>query len=46
VRLKIVKLKKGIDVVLMALPGIEKKDFWEIEEIVDNLFKKARIYNL
>jgi len=43
VRLKMKKLKKGIDVVLMTLPGIETKDFWEIEESIDKLFKKAKI---
>lgn len=43
VRLKMKNLKKGIDAVLMALPGIETKDFWEIEEIVNKLFKKAKI---
>ena len=45
-RLKIEKMKKGIDAILIALPGIEKKDFWEIEEIVKNLFKKAEVLNL
>jgi len=32
---------QGMDVVLIALPGLEKKDFWEMDEVVDKLFKKA-----
>jgi ribonuclease P protein component len=35
------QVKKGIDVVIIALPGLENKDFLEIQEMVDNLFKKA-----
>jgi len=28
---------------LIACPGLEEKDFWEIEEIVTKLFKRAKI---
>jgi len=44
VNIKIPKIKEGIDVVMIANPGLEKKDFWELEEIVDNIFKKADLF--
>lgn len=44
VRLKLKLLKPGLDNLLIALCGIEKKDFWEIEKMVNNLFKKAKIF--
>jgi len=34
--------KKGLDVLLIACPGLEKKDFWEIDETLNKLFKKAK----
>lgn len=43
IRVRLPKMKKGMDAVLIALPGLEKKDFWEIEEIINKLFKKAKI---
>jgi ribonuclease P protein component len=43
VRLKMKTIKKGIDCLLITVPGLETKDFWEIEEIVNNLFKKSGI---
>ena len=36
------KFKKGLDVLLIACPGLETKDFWEIDETLNNLFKKAK----
>lgn len=44
VRLKIPKIKKGIDGILVALPGLEKKDFLEIKETIEKIFKKAKLY--
>lgn len=53
VRLKFKKIKKGrhplttrqgMDAVLIALPGLETKDFWEIEESLDKLFLRAKLY--
>lgn len=43
VRQKLGQIKKGFDVALVALPGIEEKDFEEIRESIDKLFKKAKI---
>ncbi|MFQ6049451.1 MAG: ribonuclease P protein component [Candidatus Paceibacterales bacterium] len=45
VRSKIKTLKKGIDAILITVPGIETKEFREIEEIMDKLFKKAGVVN-
>ena len=39
------KIQKGVDVVVIASPGLETKDFEEIKETVSNLFKKAKIIN-
>ena len=43
VKSKLPKLKKGIDGILIACPGLETKDFWEMEESINKLFKKAKI---
>lgn len=44
IRLKIIKkIKKGFDILLIAVPEIEFKNFWEIEEVINKLFKKANI---
>jgi len=43
VRLKLKNIKNGIDVVLIALPGTEKKDLQEIEKAVDELFARAKL---
>jgi ribonuclease P protein component len=33
----------GVDVLIMAVPGIEKKDFRGIGKRIDGLFKKAKM---
>ena len=38
------KIKKGLDIVLLVNPGLEKKDFWEIEEIFQKIFQKANLF--
>lgn len=43
IRLKMPKMKKGIDGAIVVLPGLEIKDFWELDGIIDDLFKKAGI---
>ncbi|MFC1789443.1 ribonuclease P protein component [Patescibacteria group bacterium] len=40
---KILKIKKGVDLLFVALPGIEKKTFKEIEFTIDKLFKKQKL---
>lgn len=42
-RLKIKKIKKNIDGVLIPLPGAQEKSFSEIDETINKLFRKARI---
>ncbi len=43
VRKRIKKIKKGVDGVLVALPGIEEKSFRELEGAIVELFEKAGI---
>jgi len=43
VRLKLKKTKKGIDVILIVRPGFRTKDFWEIEETINKIFKRTQI---
>lgn len=43
-RFKIKKIKKGVDLILIAVPGLEEKDFWEIDETMNSLFKKAKCF--
>lgn len=43
VQVRILKIKTGIDVVLIAQPGLENEDFRKIETIIDKIFKKAKI---
>lgn len=40
---KLQETKEGKDFVFVALPGLENKDFWEIEETISRLLKKAGI---
>ncbi len=43
IRIKLPKIKKGIDVVIVVMPEFKTRDFWEIEEIINKLFRKAEI---
>ena len=43
-RLKIEKIKNDKDLILIAVPGLEEKDFWEIDETVNKLFQKAKCF--
>ncbi len=36
-------IKKPIDMVIITLPGIEKKEFLEIKEILSSAFKKLKL---
>lgn len=40
---KISEIEKGFDIILIAKPGLEHKDFWEIAEILNTLLKRAKI---
>ena len=37
------KIRNGVDLVLIALPGTEKKDFSEVKNCVDEVFTKAKL---
>lgn len=43
VRRKFKKIKSGFDIIIIAMSGLETKGFWEIDEAIDELFKKAKI---
>lgn len=45
VRTKLPRIKKGIDIVIIIIPGLEINNFWELEEIINKLFEKAKIVN-
>lgn len=38
------RLKKGLDVALMAESGIEKREFRDISECLKTLFEKAKLF--
>jgi ribonuclease P protein component len=40
VKVEINNIKAGMDLILIVLPGAEKKDFYEIKEAVKNAFVK------
>lgn len=39
-----IKNEKGKDFLFITLPGIEKKSFKELKEILEKLFKKAEVW--
>ena len=43
VRANLADIKKGVDVVIVVLPGFEKNDFQTTKEAVNNLFQRAKI---
>jgi len=42
-REKVEKIKEGVRIVFIALPGLEKKDFKKLKEIVEKLLKKSKV---
>jgi len=46
VRSKIKRVKKGRDLILIAVPGLEEKDFWEIDETINKLFQTAKCFKV
>lgn len=43
-RAELPNIKKGIDIILIALSGIETKNFQEIKQMLNKAFQKIRIY--
>jgi ribonuclease P protein component len=44
-KIEIGNIKNGTDLVLIALSGIEKKDFSEIKEEIDNALAKLKLFS-
>ena len=44
VRIKLDKIIKGIDGIFIFSSNLENKDFWEIEEIINKIFAKAKTF--
>lgn len=44
-RVRLPKIKKGVDAVIIVLPGAGTKNIQQMEGMVDNLLRKARIFN-
>lgn len=44
IRLKLEKIKKGYDLVILSLPEIKGREYKEIEDSVDKHFKKLKLY--
>jgi len=42
-RVRIKNIKAGTCGIVLAVPGIEKRDFWEIEESLNKLLERAKI---
>lgn len=43
IRLKLNKIKKGFDILIMVKPEIVDKDYHEIDKVLISLLKKARL---
>lgn len=43
IRLRLGKIKESHDIVFIALPGLEKKNFQQMANTVDKIFLKAKI---
>ena len=43
VRVRLPEIKKGIDGIFVVAPGLKKKNFLEIKELVEKLFRKSKI---
>ena len=39
------KIRKGFDLAIITFPGIEKKSYRQIKEIIGGLFEKAKLIN-
>lgn len=45
IRARLARIKKGKDGVIIVLPGLEINNYWELEEMVNRLFEKAKLYD-
>lgn len=44
VRLKLKKIKGGLDFIFLTTPGIKEKDFWELDKTINKLFQKTKCF--
>lgn len=45
IRIKMPKIKKGTDGVIIVMPGLKTTDLHELEGIINRLFQKAKMIN-
>ncbi len=45
VRVKIKKIKTDIDGLLIAAPGLERRNFWEIDNSINKIFLRAKLFD-
>ena len=45
IRAKLKEIKSGRDIILIVVPGLEKKDFITLKENLNQIFKKANLNN-
>ena len=43
IKIKLPEIKKGIDGIIIVIPGLKATDFRQLEEIINKLFKKAKL---
>ena len=43
IKIKLPEIKKGIDGIIIVIPGLKTTDFRQLEEIINKLFKKAKL---
>jgi len=43
IKIKLPEIKKGIDGIIIVIPGLKTTDFQQLEEIINKLFKKAKL---
>lgn len=46
IQINLDKIKSGTDNVFIAASGLEGKDFWEMEESMNKIFARAKLFKL
>ncbi|MEA3344329.1 MAG: ribonuclease P protein component [Patescibacteria group bacterium] len=42
---KLPNIKKGLDIIILVIPGLKDQDFLQLSETIDKIFKNAKIVN-
>jgi ribonuclease P protein component len=45
IKLKLSNVKKGLDVIILVIPGSKKQDFSQLSKTIDKIFQRAEIVN-